>query len=393
MLSVRRDPWLLPDGIDELLPPQARQLEEMRRGILDQMSRWGYELIMPPLVEYLESLLTGVADELEARTFTLLDGTSGRQLGIRADVTSQAARIDVHSLASEGVTRLCYSEQVAHARAARLLASRLPIRVGAELFGHAGVASDIEVISLLASCLQLVRQARVTIEIGDVSLFSALMRRAGLGRDLQQLLFRAVQRKAFHEVEALARDTISDRVLARQIATLPRLVGTLDVLDEAARVYAGIDEIERSLGALQEIAKSVQATATDVDLLFDLSELRGFDYHTGVVFAAYVDGCEYSLARGGRYDAVGARFGRSRHATGFDLDLKELATCQGPTVEEDAIWVEHELVKDPVLQQEVKCLRAEGRIVIIGLDGEQMPKDRCSQVLRRTGSGLVLERL
>lgn len=381
---------MLPDGMDELLPPAAWHLEAVRRRLLDNMVARGYELIMPPLLEYLESLLTDADDDLAAKTFTLPDRFSGRRLGIRADVTSQAARIDAHSLPREGVTRLCYAEQVAHAMPGRLLSSRLPMRAGAELFGHAGVASDIEIVSLLVSCLRLIQPSRITLELGDVSLFFTLMRRAGLARELQQTLFQAVQRKAFHEVEVLVAKTVGDRTQARQISLLPRLVGGMEVLDEAASAYAGIGEMEQSLGALREVAKAVAAKSSETTILFDLSELRGFDYHTGIVFAAYLDAWEDALARGGRYDAVGARFGRSRHATGFDLDLKEFAACL-PATDARGIWVDAGLALETGLQEEVEQLRAAGRVVICGLDGERMPEHRCSHLLRRTGTGFTLQ--
>lgn len=391
---VRKHQWLLPDGMDELLPPDAWHLEMTRRRILDRMTNCGYELIMPPLVEYLDSLLTDTAEGLAAQTFTLLDQVSGRQLGIRADVTSQAARIDAHSLPRKGITRLCYAEQTAHARAARMLASRLPVRAGAELFGHAGVESDVEIMSLLVSCLRLAAPTRVTLEIGDVSLFFTLMRRAGLKREVQQTLFHAVQRKAFHEVEALAKQQVSDPELADLIALLPRLVGGSEVLEEAARAYRGISEIDGALGRLTEAARAVQAGSPDTDLLFDLAELRGFDYHTGIVFSAYLDGCDYALARGGRYDEVGARFGRARQATGFDLDLKEFAACiSRAEVSASAVWVGPELAGYEGLRQQVESLRASGRTVICGLAGEVMPEQRCSHLLLRTVSGFQLEAL
>jgi ATP phosphoribosyltransferase regulatory subunit len=311
--------WVLPEYIEDILPAEATRIEKLRRKILDLFFSKDYELVMPPLMEYVDSLLTGTGHDLELRTFKVIDQLSGRMMGLRADITPQVARIDAHLLNRRGVARLCYCGSVLHTRPAAPGATREPIQIGAEMYGEASVGADVEMLELLCSALELsgVRKARV--DIGHVAVFRAIAREAGVDAEREAALFEALQRK---DVPALK--DLSRRLRAKMrdaLLMLPSLYGGPEVLGEAAKTLPALPEVRNALATLGRLAKACKFPAS-----FDLAELRGYHYHSGVVFDAYCDGVAGAVARGGRYDEVGKAFGRARPATGFSIDLRTLAS-------------------------------------------------------------------
>lgn len=317
--------WLLPEGIEELLPDEARTVERMRRDLLDLCASWGYELVMPPLVEFTESLLIGLGSDLDLQTFKLTDQASGRTLGLRPDITPQVARIDAHSLRREGPARLCYAGTVLHTRARSPLASRSPIQVGAELYGDASLAADIEVVSLMLEMLRVAGVSGITLDLGHVGIFRALMSHLALPDAVAGELFEALQHKSEPSIRALLAGAGLGAAEASVLGRLATLNGGREVLAEAAAVFAGGPPgIAAALQVLTEVADAVEGRSPGVTLHFDLCELHGYHYHTGLVFAAYAPGQGEALANGGRYDDIGQVFGRARPATGFNTDLKAL---------------------------------------------------------------------
>ncbi|MEO4045520.1 ATP phosphoribosyltransferase regulatory subunit [Pseudomonas sp. CAU 1711] len=363
------DRWLLPDGIEEVLPPEAALIETARRQVLDLFQRWGYEFVVTPHIEYLESLLTGAGQDLDLRTFKVTDPLSGRQMGFRADITPQVARMDAHSLRREGPTRLCYAGSVLHAKPRALATSRSPIQLGAELYGDASPASDVEVISLMLDTLALARVPDVHMDLGHVGIYRGLARAAGLSGESEQQLFDALQRKAVDEVDGLT--ATLQPLLANMLRALAELCGGREVLDlaQAALVEAPA-EVHAALDQLVAIADQLELRYPELPLYFDLGELRGYHYHTGVVFAAFVPGVGESIAQGGRYDDVGGNFGRARPATGFSTDLKTLVTLGDMQAEAQAAGVWAPDHHDPYLWQAVQRLRGEGERVVQALPGQ-----------------------
>jgi ATP phosphoribosyltransferase regulatory subunit len=365
------DRWLLPDGIEEVLPPEAARIEIARRQVLDLFQRWGYEFVVTPHIEYLESLLTGAGQDLDLRTFKVTDPLSGRQMGFRADITPQVARIDAHTLRREGPSRLCYAGSVLHAQPRALTTSRSPIQLGAELYGDASPASDVEVISLLVDTLELAEVPDVHMDLGHVGIYRGLVRAAELSGEAEQQLFDALQRKAMDEIDALT-EALPDS-LRRMLRALAELCGSRDVLDLAqACLVDAPDDVHAALDELVAIADALELRYPELPLYFDLGELRGYHYHTGVVFAAFVPAVGQAIAQGGRYDDIGADFGRARPATGFSTDLKTLVTLGSmPLGEEPAgIWAPDS--HDVYLWQAVRRLRADGERVVQALPGQEL---------------------
>jgi ATP phosphoribosyltransferase regulatory subunit len=310
--------WVLPEYIEDILPAQAMRIEKLRRKILDLFFSKDYELVMPPLLEYMESLLTGTGHDLELRTFKVVDQLSGRMMGVRADITPQVARIDAHLLNRKGVTRLCYCGSVLHTRPAAPGATREPIQVGAEMYGEAGVAADVEMLELLCQALRTAGARNVRIDIGHVAVFRGIAQLAEVQSELEAELFEALQRK---DVPALKELTKGLSTATRSaLLLLPNLYGGAEVLNEAEKRLPRIPQVKSALATLRRLAKACKFPAS-----FDLAELRGYHYHSGVVFDAYCDGVPGAVARGGRYDQVGKAFGRARPATGFSIDLRSLA--------------------------------------------------------------------
>ncbi|WP_137887061.1 ATP phosphoribosyltransferase regulatory subunit [Pseudomonas sp. 2FE] len=365
------DRWLLPDGIEEVLPPEAARIEAARRQVLDLFQRWGYEFVVTPHIEYLESLLTGAGQDLDLRTFKVIDPQTGRQMGFRADITPQVARIDAHTLRREGPSRLCYAGSVLHAQPRALTTSRSPIQLGAELYGDASPASDVEVISLLLEMLEQAAVPEVHIDLGHVGIYRGLARAAGLSGEVEQQLFDALQRKAVDEVAALTEALPSE--LRKMLRALAELCGDRDVLDLAqACLVEAPDEVHAALDDLIAIADTLSRRYPEVPLYFDLGELRGYHYHTGVVFAAFVPGVGQSIAQGGRYDDIGADFGRARPATGFSTDLKTLVSLGQMELDEPAagIWAPDN--HDLYLWKAVQRLRSENSRVVQALPGQDV---------------------
>jgi ATP phosphoribosyltransferase regulatory subunit len=310
--------WLLPEYIEDILPAQAMRIERLRRSILDLFFSKGYEFVIPPLLEYMDSLLTGTGHDLELRTFKVVDQVSGRMMGVRADITPQVARIDAHLLNRKGVTRLCYCGSVLHTRPAVPGATREPIQLGAEMYGEAGVPADVEMLELLCQGLELAGARNPRIDIGHVAVFRAIAHGAKVDGEREAELFEALQRKDVPALRSLTRKL--PEKMREALLLLPNLYGGAEVLDEAEKRLPRIAEITQALATLRRLAKACKFPAS-----FDLAELRGYHYHSGVVFDAYCDGVTGAVARGGRYDEVGKAFGRARPATGFSIDLRSLA--------------------------------------------------------------------
>jgi len=310
--------WVLPDHIADVLPSEARHIEELRRELLDTARGYGYELVMPPMLEHLESLLTGTGEALDLQTFKLVDQLSGRTLGLRADTTPQVARIDAHLLNRRGVARLCYCGPVVHTRPDRPHATREPLQFGAEIYGHAGVEADLEALQLALDCLRATKVGPLTVDMGDVRIVGALL--AGAGLDARRL---AEVHAALAIKDASELDTLTRALPAATRDALRALVGLYGdgrVLEEAARVLPAAPAIRQALEQLQWLAGRLEGARVS----YDLADLRGYAYYSGVRFAIYTPGASDALVRGGRYDEVGAVFGRNRPAVGFSLDVREL---------------------------------------------------------------------
>jgi len=370
------DHWQLPDGVEEVLPAQAESVERLRRTLLDLYRSWGYRLVIPPLVEFTESLLVGLGEDLDLLTFKLTDQLSGRTLGIRADITPQVARIDAHSLADEGVTRLCYAGSVLHTRPKSLLASRSPIQLGAELYGDDSPGADIEIVRLMLATLETAGLTGITLDLGHVGIYEAVLMNAGLNSEQEKTVFDALQRKSVPDLK-LALDGVKPDIAALIVA-LVDLHGDDAVLERAGTLFA--DSVPAALtgvNALREVARDLRRQLPDLNIYFDLAELRGYHYHTGLVFAAYVAGSGQALANGGRYNDVGAVFGRARPATGFATDLKALAAAQPASGTTGAIAMPD--ADETELNRLVETLRAQGEVVINRLSGD--PDPRCDREL------------
>ena len=366
------DRWLLPEGIEELLPPEADQLEKLRRQLLDMFATWGYELVMPPFIEYLESLLIGTGNQLDLQTFKLTDQLTGRLMGVRADITPQVARIDAHHWRRAHPSRLCYIGTVLHTRPEVLGGSRSPLQVGAELYGHSGPESDLEILSLMMETLQAAGVRELYLDLGHVAIFRALAGFAGLSGEVEARLFDALQRKARPEIEQmLAEADIADPARG-MLAALADLNGGAEVLERAHQCLAAAPPaVTAALAELKSLADALQRHLPGLPIHFDLAELRGYHYHTGVVFAAYVPGRGLAVAQGGRYDGIGAVFGVSeRPATGFSTDLKTLWALSPATLPEVhgifAPWND-----DADLELRIRELRGLGERVVRALPGQQ----------------------
>ncbi|MDE2354511.1 MAG: ATP phosphoribosyltransferase regulatory subunit [Betaproteobacteria bacterium] len=318
--------WLLPEFIEDLLPPDAWRLESARRELLDLFRAQGFQLVMPPLLEYIESLQAGTGRDMDLLTFRLVDQLSGRQLGLRADTTLQVARIDAHGMNHQGVNRLCYAGSILHARPEGLNQSREPFQVGAEIYGLGGLEGDIEIQELMLEALKRTGLSKVTLDVGHVGLFRTLSRLAGLDDKAEGEWFEALQNKDLPALQALSSALGTPQGDA--LAQLARLNGDREVLNQAHRLLPQVPEIRQALSELEAVAAHF---GQRVQLAFDLAELRGYHYHSGLVFAAYAEGYPDAVARGGRYDDIGRAFGRARPATGFSLDLRELLPSLPPS--------------------------------------------------------------
>lgn len=378
--------WELPDHIRDALPAEASQLEALRRRLLDTFRVHGYQLVMPPLLEYLDALTTGAGHDLQLRTFQLVDQLSGRTMGVRADITPQVTRIDAHLLNRRGVTRLCYCDKVLHTVPSSLTATREPIQLGAELYGHGGIEADVEILRLLAEVLRLAEVPASRIDIGHVGLFRVLAARAGLAASAKETLFALLQAKdvpGLRELLAAVDEPVRSALLA-----LPGLYGGAEIIDQAAACLPADEEIGSILAELRQLARAL----AELPISFDLSDVRGYHYHSGIVFAAYGAESPAALARGGRFDRVGEAFGRARPATGFSLDLRELV-WHLPAVNAEVRAILAPSVEDPRLAGAVNALREAGEVVMWALpghDGDWKEAGCDRQLVKRDDQWLVV---
>jgi len=386
---LTEDNWLLPEGIDEVFPEEAEHLEQLRRKIIDLFASWGYRLVMPPLIEFIESLLIGSGNDLDLQTFKIIDQISGRLMGIRADMTPQVARIDARNLGSDAPTRLCYMGTVLHTQSDHLEKSRSPLQVGVELYGHSGNASDLEIIRLMLEMLAIAGIENVHLDLGHVGIYRELARQAGLNAQQEAELFEILQRKDHPGlVDLLQSLTVSDSS-AEMLKALVDLNGHEDVIEEARKLLASASEsVHRALTDLEAISNSLRGLFPALCINFDLAELRGYHYKTGIVFAAFVPGYGREIARGGRYDEIGKNFGRARPATGFSADLKVVARLAvGEENRSTRLRIFAPAVDDPDLHEQIRNLRSTGQIVIQELSGQigSAREMACSHYLRKQG--------
>ncbi len=350
--------WLLPEFIEDVLPAEAARVEQLRRQLLDLFKVHGYQYVIPPTLEYLESLITGTGRDLDLATFKVVDQLTGRLMGIRADMTPQAARIDAHMLNQQGISRLCYAGTVLRTKPDGLARTREPLQLGAELFGHAGIESDIEIQRLMIKALQLLGLQDLNIDFSHVAIFEALVRAGNIDADLEESLYAALQSKDKAQVAVLGANL--DAAVRQALIDLTDLNGGVAVLEKAESVLPKLPEITQALANLSAVANKL--SDLNVSVSFDLGELRGYHYHSGVVFAAYARGYTGPVALGGRYDEVGIAFGRARPATGFSLDLRGIVSALAPANLPKSILAPEGNDKD--LLSKIETLRADGLLVI-----------------------------
>lgn len=379
--------WLLPEYIADVLPAEARRIEELRRRLLDGFRSYGYELVNPPLLEYLDSLLTGVGRDLDLRTFKLVDQVSGRTMGLRADITPQVARIDAHLLNRVGVTRLCYHGSVLHTRPSGLYASREPLHIGAEIYGHAGIEADLEIVDLLLTSLEVAGLKEVRLDLAHIGVLRAVIDADEAAKGCESEIYALLEQKNIPDLRLLAR-----RFAAQTSAALDALVelsGGQEVIAQARTVLPALPQVAAALDTLEAIYTAVPAGAAAVDL----AEVRGYRYHSGVMFSAYCAGLPNAVARGGRYDDVGKVFGRARPATGFSLELRELASLL-PTPE-IATAIRAPWQPDPGLRAAIRTLRHQGEIVVQILPGHEQDQEEfvCDRQLVQRGGQWLVEKL
>jgi ATP phosphoribosyltransferase regulatory subunit len=361
--------WLLPDYLADILPAQARQIEDLRRNLLDLFRTFGFETVSPPMLEYIESLLTGAGNDLSLRTFKLVDQLSGRTLGLRADMTPQITRIDAHLLNRPGVTRLCYCGPVLHARPAGLVDSREQLQIGAEIYGHAGIEADIEIIRLAMQSLKLAGVSNGQLVLCHDGLVQAIIRSDPAAQVRADEILALLRDKDLPGIAALREEASGQAAVSEPVVValelLPRLYGGAEVLERAASLvsFDGVSE------ALESLKTLVSKLAGDMASL-DLADVGAYGYHSGVTFSIYAADWHDALVRGGRYDNVGAAFGRARAATGFSMDLIRLARSFGQASPAAAILAPAAGADDKALAQTVATLREQGEIVVQLLPGE-----------------------
>jgi ATP phosphoribosyltransferase regulatory subunit len=387
--------WLLPEDIADVLPARARKIEELRRRSLDLYQSYGYELVSPPLLEFLDSLLTGTGSDLNLQTFKLVDQLSGRTLGLRADITPQVARIDAHLLNREGVTRLCYAGSVARVRTPPGSTSREELQLGAEIYGHAGWEADLEAIQLLLKTLTQAGIGKIYLDLSHAGVLKGILGDLVLSHADTETLYTLLQTKD--------RPSLSQWVgqfapsISKPLLALLQLNGACaEVLANARSGTLALPNqpmIEQSLKDLERLIQATSSLSNQLELSLDLADLRGYQYHSGVMFAAYVDGLPQPIARGGRYDHVGQAFGRSRPATGFSLDLLTLADLSNVSIKRQAIlapWSD-----DPALNLRIDELRVQGEVVIQVHKGDAASSEEfeCQRELVKQGASWELKSL
>lgn len=389
--------WRLPDGVDELLPSTVRGVESLRQAFLALGESWGFAPVSPPLIESLDGLLTGTGEALQRDTFQMVDQLDGRMLGVRADMTPQVARMDAYALASEAANRLLYTGSVLRARADGIGASRNPQQIGAELFGHAGPDSDIEIIRLMIEAVKLtgLAEREWVLDLGHIGVYAGLVERAGLGAESQADLFDALMRGSAPDAQQLVErltvdsDTPDNKPIYAALQALTELRGSAqDVLSRAAGLCAGIHaRVDEALARVASVCEAIERTHPEIRVHIDLCELRGYRYHTGLLFALH-DAAGRQLARGGRYDAVGEAFGSRRPATGFSADLKQLASLMPERQSscESLVGIAAADLERPGAWEAVASLRHSGRAVATLLPGVAEPQALSARLVPREGS-------
>jgi len=381
--------WLLPEYIQDMLPDEAWRIEAMRSKVIEMLRLSGYQLVAPPLLEYAESLLINGSEDMDVRTFKLVDQLSGRTMALRADITPQVARIDAHLLNCRGVTRLCYAGSVLHTQPAGLMRTREPLQIGAELYGHSGLESDLEVQRLMLQALALIGVEGVHLDLGHVAVFRALVKRAAIGGELEAALFAALQLKDAAALGALVAGLPAEA--QSSLLALPQLYGEAgDVLQRARKILPDYIEIRAALTELELASAHLQPLARDVGI--DLAELRGYHYHSGMVFAAYHAASHDAIALGGRYDDLGKSFGRARPATGFSMDLRQLFGLLPPVARPKSILAPYN--NDKALSESIGQLRKQGHSVVVDLLGNAALRSELNcdrELILRNSAWVVVE--
>jgi len=379
--------WLLPENIADVLPSEARKIEELRRAVLDNFQLYGYELVMPPMLEYLESLLTGAGHDMDFRTFKLIDQMSGRTMGIRPDMTPQVARIDAHLLNRVSVTRLCYAGSVLQTRPSGLHATREPLQIGAEIYGHAGLEADGEIQELALATLGLAGISRVRLDLCHVGVLRSILANDEKARKVETDLFGLLEAKDIPGLRSIS--TEFDPVTRDALLTLPSLYGDADTISRARQVLPQLPGVSKALDELDSLITLAGAATVTVDL----ADLRGYQYHSVAMFAAYVPGLPNAVARGGRYDHVGEAFGRARPATGFSMDLREVARLMPAAERRRAVHAPWG--KDPALRTRIAELRKLGEVVIQSLPGHEKDHEEfdCDRALVLENGNWILKNL
>jgi ATP phosphoribosyltransferase regulatory subunit len=377
--------WLLPEYIEDILPAEAYHIEMLRRSMVDLLTAHGYRLVSPPLLEFVESLLSGSGSDMDLQMFKVIDQLSGRMMGLRADMTPQVARIDAHLLNCEGVTRLCYANSVLHTVPTSLTQTREPLQVGAELYGHQGLESDLEIHQLMIQCLSKSGLSKFHVDLGHVAVFRGIIKNAHITQEMEADLFAILQNKDLAALRALCAGL--KKSTREALLLLPELYGDKTILQIAKEKLPPHKEIAL---ALDQLGKVGDALSPLVDTLaFDLSDLRGYHYHTGIVFAAYSDGCSNAIALGGRYDEIGKAFGRARPATGFSLDLRELSRLVERKPYPMGVSAPYQR-NNKALDSAIARLRSAGHIVIVELPEQTQGTLNCDrQLVQRSGEWVV----
>lgn len=381
--------WLLPENIQDMLPDEAWRIEDMRRDVLELFRLSGYQLVSPPLLEYAESLLINDSADMDLRTFKLVDQLSGRTLALRADITPQVARIDAHLLNRQGVARLCYAGSVLHTQPSGLMRTREPLQIGAELYGHSGLESDLEIQKLMLQSLALLGIQGVHLDLGHVAVFRALLQGLDISDELESGLFAALQSKDVPSLKNLVKDlpTLTQQALL----ALPELYGGIEVLQRARKELPNTPELTTALDELERVATQLQPLALNIGI--DLAELRGYHYHSGMVFAAYHAGSHDAIALGGRYDDVGKSFGRARPATGFSMDLRQLHSLLIAKNKNSCILAP--FLSDGALDVAIAELRSQGHVVVVDLlsDPAHRAELECDRELVLRGGAWIVEKI
>ena len=377
--------WVLPDHIADVLPSEARHIEEIRRDLLDMARCYGYELVMPPLLEHLESLLSGTGEALDLQTFKLVDQLSGRMMGLRADSTPQVARIDAHLLNREGVTRLCYCGPVLHTRPSGPHATREPLQFGAEIYGHSGLEADLEILTLALDSLKVAQIGAIGVDMADARIVHALLKDIPLDAAQRAQIHAALAAKDASELKSLLRH--APAATSGPLTDLLQLYGDAAVLDEAQKVLPALPDIHAALAHLKWLASHLAGASVS----FDLADLRGYAYYSGAMFSMYAPGASDALARGGRYDEVGKVFGRKRPAVGFSLDIKALTAVAAERPLRAAIrapWGEA-----AELRAAIASLRRQGETVVCVLPGHESQVDEfhCDRELLQAAGQWVVQ--